>query len=139
MDIIISISIRHLKFKSISQFLALSSVLLVGFGLSGILGAIIGEDFNAYFTYKVLRADPTNNVVIVAIDNKSLDALTQSDFRVLSFSKTIYIELIEKLEKAGAKAIGLDIVLANPDPKEAEFVKILEKYKNVVIAAKVGS
>lgn len=115
------------------------AVLLVGIGLSRLFGAILGGDFNAYFAYKALRADPTNNVVIVSIDNASLDALTQSDFRVLNFSKAVYIDLIEKLEKAGAKSIGLDIVLANPDPKEQEFADVLEKYRNVVIAAKVGS
>jgi hypothetical protein len=71
----------------------------VGFGLSRLFGNIIGVDFNAYFAYKVLRADPTNHIVIVSIDNASLNALTQSDFRVLNFSKSVYIDLIEALQK----------------------------------------
>ncbi len=75
---------------------------------------------------------------MVAIDNRSLDALTQSDLKVLTFSKKMYQDLIEKLEKAGAKAIGLDIVLANPDPNETQLVATLEQYKNITIAAKVG-
>ncbi len=128
-----------MKFKSIPQFLAFFSVLATGYALSWVFGAIIGWDFNAYFVYKVLRADPTNNVVIVAVDNTSLDALTQSDFRVLNFTKSIYIDLIEKLEKDWAKAIGLDIVLANPDPKEADLAKVLDTYKNIVIATKIGA
>lgn len=139
MGIIISLSIRHLKTKSISRFLTFLTVLLVGLGLSRLFGAIVGGDFNAYFAYKALRANPTDNVVIVSIDNASLDALTQSDFRVLNFSKSVYIDLVEKLEKDGAKAIGLDIVLANPDPKERDFADLLAKYGNIVIAAKVGS
>ncbi len=115
------------------------AVLVVGYGLSHVIGLIVGGDFNAYFAYKVLRDAPSGNVVIVAIDNASLDALTQSDFRVLNFTKSTYISLIDRLEKEGAKAIGLDIVLANPDPKEADLAKVLDTYKNVVIAAKVGS
>lgn len=103
------------------------------------MSPVFGIDFNAFFGYRALRADPTGSVVIVSIDNRSLDALTQSDLKVLTFSKKIYIDLIEKLQAAGAKAIGLDIVLANPDPDATRLVEVMDRYKNITIAAKVGN
>jgi CHASE2 domain-containing sensor protein len=53
---------------------------------------------------------------------------------MFTISKKIYIDLIEKLESAGARAIGFDIVFQNKDPDEGAFRDTLEKYKNIVIA-----
>jgi CHASE2 domain-containing sensor protein len=125
--------------KAIRLIFLFSTIFFGGILLSQILYPIFGVDFNAFFAYRALRADPTGSVVIVSIDNRSLDALTQSDLKVLTFSKKIYIDLIEKLQSAGARAIGLDIVLANPDPDAARLVEVMDRYKNITIAAKVGN
>ena len=52
------------------------------------------------------------------IDNASLDELARNDLRIFTFSKDIYIQLFDKLHSLGARAIGLDVVLANPDERE---------------------
>jgi class 3 adenylate cyclase/CHASE2 domain-containing sensor protein len=125
--------------KAIRSIALFSVIFFGGILLSVFLSPVFGIDFNAYFGYRALRADPTGSVVVVSIDNRSLDALTQSDLKVLTFSKKIYIDLIEKLQAAGARAIGLDIVLANPDPDATRLVEVLDKYKNITLAAKVGN
>lgn len=88
--------------------------------------------------YQPSRALPSGKVVLVKIDNESLDSLTKSDFRVLTFSKGVIIDVIKTLRKEGAKSIGLDIVLANPDPREEELSRLLDEKEDIVIAAKVG-
>lgn len=42
------------------------------------------------------------------------------------------------MEKAGAKAIGLDVVFANPDQEEKFANERIVSYGNIVLASKVG-
>ena len=53
----------------------------------------------------------------------------------------IYARLIKNLNKAGAKAIGLDVLFSNPDrydlANDTTFAKALKKYGNVVMAGKI--
>jgi CHASE2 domain-containing sensor protein len=73
----------------------------------------IGLDFNTMFLYQGNYDQSSNKIVIIKIDNKSLDALQKSDLRVLNLSKTVFANTIEKLEEYGAKAIGIDVIFAN--------------------------
>lgn len=77
--------------------------------------------------------------MIVKIDNASLDALSKTDLRILTYTKQVYIDLIERLEEAKVRAIGFDLVLANPDPLEQKLVDRIAAYPNITIAAKLGA
>ncbi|MDQ1343568.1 MAG: Guanylate cyclase protein [Patescibacteria group bacterium] len=99
----------------------------------------IGHDLDFFFLYKTLRGEPSNKIAIVKIDNSSLDELEKTDLRVLNLSKTVFANLIEKLQSEGASAIGMDVIFANRSADQDTLAKALEKWKNVVIAAKVGA
>jgi CHASE2 domain-containing sensor protein len=77
-------------------------------------------------------------VVIVKVDNKTLDALQSTDLRVLSFTKTKFADLLTKLENHGARAIGIDIVFANKSSDVNILANVLKKYRNIVIGTKIG-
>ena len=95
----------------------------------------VGVDFNTLFLYRDNYDTSSNQIVIIKIDPESLDELQKTDFRVLSLSKTVYANLIEKLESLGARAIGFDIIFANRSTDELVFKEALEQYKNIVIGA----
>jgi adenylate cyclase len=99
----------------------------------------IGLDFNTMFLYQGNYDQSSNKIVIIKIDNKSLDALQKSDLRVLNLSKTVFANTIEKLEEYGAKAIGIDVIFANQSDDANKLRNTLEKYKNIVIGAKIGN
>jgi len=63
---------------------------------------------NSLFT----RNEPSKDIVIVAIDNASIDPANNLG-RFADWSRTYYAEVIQKLEKAGAKVIGFDLLLYN--------------------------
>jgi hypothetical protein len=86
--------------KAIQAILAFVASLLLGSLLYSTLLGVIGTDFNAFFLYKQLRGEPSGKVVIVRIDNASLDALTKSDLSVLTFTKKTYMDLVSRLEEA---------------------------------------
>ncbi|MGC8595952.1 MAG: CHASE2 domain-containing protein [Candidatus Kryptoniota bacterium] len=82
-----------------------------------------------------IRIGDTSKVVIVQISDQSFEALPNS----FPFPKRYYAKLIENLERAGAKAIGIDIVFDTPskNPKDDSLLSVmLEKYPNVVLAGR---
>lgn len=99
----------------------------------------IGLDFNTMFLYQGNYDQSSNKIVIIKIDNKSLDVLQKSDLRVLNLSKTVFANTIEKLEEYGAKAIGIDVIFANQSDDANKLRNTLEKYQNIVIGAKIGN
>ena len=110
-----------------------------GFVLYILLIVAIGLDFNTIFLYQGNYDKSSDQIVIVKIDNKSLDALEKSDLRVLNLSKTVFANTLERLEWYGAKAIGIDVIFANQSEDAHILRQILEKYKNIVIGAKIGN
>lgn len=55
-------------------------------------------------------------VVIVAIDDKTLDTFTQTNSRFISLGSEqyqVYADTLTYIQKAGARAVGFDIVFAN--------------------------
>lgn len=126
--------------KKATHLLAIWAIsLLATFLAHAALAGPIGHDLDFFFLYKVLRGAPSDKIAIVKIDNTSLDELEKTDLRVLSHSKTVFSNLIERLESEGASAIGLDVIFANRSADQEVLAKTLEKRKNVVIAAKVGT
>ncbi|MCE1190359.1 MAG: CHASE2 domain-containing protein [Ignavibacteria bacterium] len=57
--------------------------------------------------------------------------------------RTIYAKAIENLNKAGVKAIGIDIIMANPDQYNRQndtlLLNTIRKYHNVVVAGKIDN
>lgn len=99
---------------------------------------LIGHDVDFFFMYKTMRGEPSGKVAIVKIDNASLDRFGRTDLRVLNFSKSVFADLVEKLESARAASVSLDVVFANRSEDEAALARTLRKYPNVVIAARLG-
>lgn len=102
----------------------------------------VGDVVDDTLLYK--RIYPENNhqneVVIIKVDKKTLDTLQKSDLRILSFSKTTYATVIEKLiEEYKVAAIWVDIIFANKsyygEKDELQLQDTLEKYKDKVVIA----
>jgi adenylate cyclase len=62
---------------------------------------------------------PDNNVVIVAIDAKSLDGIGR-----FPWPRSVYAQLIDRLTADGVRAIGMDVTLSTPsnDPHNDQLV-----------------
>lgn len=98
------------------------------------------DPFRSFFesaTVSVLRWTPSNSVIIVPIDSKSLDTFWWSDTRTLAIPKSIYLKVLKNILNDGAKSVWFDIVFQNNDPTEPEFAKFVNEHKNVFIAAKL--
>jgi adenylate cyclase len=67
---------------------------------------------------------PNKNIAIVAIDEKSL---RDPELGRWPWTRSKIAEIIEELNRAGAKVIALDIVFAEPDKTGAEARRGLEK------------
>ncbi|NRH20884.1 adenylate/guanylate cyclase domain-containing protein [Candidatus Gracilibacteria bacterium] len=78
----------------------------------------------------------SDNIILVNIDEQSINSLqANGDLKMLTIPKKIYANLVDKIEGAGVKGIGFDIIFQNSDPDQNEFAKTLKKYKNIVIGA----
>lgn len=97
----------------------------------------IGYNLNNYIVFKDNYNPSSWKIVIVKVDNKSLDALQKSDLKILNIQKTVFANTIEVLEKSWVKAIWIDIVFANNSSDIEVLNKVLNKYKNIIIAAKM--
>lgn len=71
-------------------------------------------------------APASDDIVIVAIDEESLSALGR-----WPWPRRLHAEAIEALEEAGAKGVGLNIILAEPDFRDPEG--------DAMLAAKIAS
>lgn len=77
-------------------------------------------------------------ISIVAIDDATLKARSQGGMgRWQNFERAYYAQAITNLKKAGALAIGVDILLSEPNRKEDDLIlgKALEDTKNVVLVS----
>ncbi len=78
-----------------------------------------------------------NPIIIVSIDDQSYDGIGE----VWPWSREKYAHLISNLNKAGAKVIGIDVVMDIPryDKPEGDdaLADTLKKYHNVVLIGKV--
>ncbi len=89
------------------------------------------------FLYFESENNTSDDIVLVAIDDKSFKIRNASELGTLKFEKSDYAQVIENLEQAGAKVIGVDIILSEiSDEKDRDvLVNTLEKYDNVILAA----
>lgn len=79
-------------------------------------------------------------VVIVEITQDSYEGIP-SPYNTWPWPKSYFAHLINNLTKAGVRAIGIDIVMSNPDQFSAEndsmLAQAIRKNRNVVLAGKV--
>ncbi|HMD14309.1 MAG TPA: CHASE2 domain-containing protein, partial [Bacteroidota bacterium] len=79
----------------------------------------------------------TSNVVIVEISQESFKSLPDK----WPWPRSYYTRLIRNLKRAGAKAIGIDVVFSSGDAQhpenDEEFRKALHEAGNVVLVGKV--
>lgn len=71
---------------------------------------------------------PSEDVVLVAIDELSLDRLGRWPWR-----RNIHAELITKLREAGAKTIVFDILFSEPSPDDPELAAAMKAHGNVIL------
>lgn len=79
---------------------------------------------------------PEDRIKIVKIDEKSLKAIGK-----FPWDRSVYAQLIEKLEQSGAAAIGIDVVLAEPSKNPADdraLSDVLAKYHNVIVPVQIN-
>lgn len=78
-------------------------------------------------------------IIILAIDDQS-DESTPDRW---PWPRSYFAHVIENLNDAGAKVIGVDVIFDQPDKHGAEsddqLANVLKKYKNVVLSGKVTS
>jgi adenylate cyclase len=78
----------------------------------------------------------TAQVVIVEITQNTYDAIPNK----WPWPRDVYAKVIENLNSAGAKAIGIDIVMSNPindaAAGDSALFHTIRKYKNVVVSGK---
>lgn len=79
----------------------------------------------------------SKDIILIAIDDKSLEIKNTSEINTLTFDKADYAKLIENLENAGAKTIGIDIIFTEKSSEEDQsvLVETLKKYDNIILAA----
>jgi adenylate cyclase len=79
----------------------------------------------------IIERQPDDRIKIIKIDNKSLNAIGK-----FPWDRSVYAQIIEKLEQSGVAAIGIDVVMAEPSKNSADdkaLADVLAKYKNVIL------
>lgn len=74
-----------------------------------------------------VREPVSNDVVIVAIDNKSIQELG-----IWPWPRNLHGELIKKLEEGGAAAIGYDVTFSEKGVNDEDFFDDISGYNNLV-------
>ncbi len=132
---------RNLKHILVIAMITLFAI----FGVMRLFGSTFSIPITHFFVYRENIAPlnwlytyhfrPSPDIAIIKIDDTTLNTLqAKSDIKTLTLSKSIYTDLIEKLEAVGVKGIAFDIVFQNVDPDEEKFASTLTRYPNVVIA-----
>ena len=94
--------------------------------------------FDDVILYHSLEKSHPWDVVIITIDDKTLDSFQEWDLTVLSFSKELHAQVIENLfEKYEAKVVWVDIVYANKsklwEEDENTLKSVFEKYPDRIV------
>jgi adenylate cyclase len=77
------------------------------------------------------RYTPDNNVVVVAIDAKSLDAIGR-----FPWPRSVYAELVDRLTAYGVRGIGMDVTMSTPsnDPdNDTQVAAAIQRNGKVVL------
>jgi adenylate cyclase len=122
---------KLLKFTGLGVTLLLLMALIVSRGM--FLGLQKGLQ-NKFYDF----ASPSDQIVIVAIDEKSLSEDALGKFE--KWPRAVYAKAIDTLNEAGASAIGIDVTLPdrslNGDGDDQLLADALTANPNVVLAAR---
>lgn len=108
--------------------------------LSLVLAAVISLIVCLLFYFKIfswldlnltdrlfIRGPVTNEVVIIGIDNRSIQSIGE-----WPWSRAYHGRLIQKLEEGGARVIGYDVTFAEKGVGDKDFFEIINQYNNLV-------
>lgn len=99
--------------------------------------SLIDRRFQARGPISTVRT--SSNIVIVEISQESFRNLPEK----WPWPRSYYTHLIRNLKRAGARAIGLDIIFSSSDPRnpanDEEFRRALQDAGNVVLAGSIES
>jgi adenylate cyclase len=108
--------------------------LLIG---SGIIFSLLLFLIQPFFTFNLWISDeflnaasPAQNIVVVGIDDKSLEIYGKWS----EWPRNLHAQAITNLSKAGATVIGYDVIFSNSSPDDATFAEAISKAGNVVLA-----
>ena len=125
----------------------LITLILLGAYLWNFLALVDAENYaQDWFMRSGRRVPPDPRLVLVGIDRPSyaqdiLPAEAEADpvldalRRNFPWSRNVWAVLIERLANAGAKAIVIDLVFANPGEGDDALQQVLEKHKDKVVIA----
>jgi len=89
------------------------------------------ENFAYDLAYERLSPDPPADIVIIAIDDTSLQPQHQGRW---PWSRRTHVDLLAKLGEA--RVVAFDVIFAEPEPgADAEFAQAIAAAGNVVLAA----
>ena len=74
---------------------------------------------NAYF----VSQETSDTVVIVALDNASLEAYGRS---VVAWDRSVYADLLMILNEGGARVVGLDVLFAEPTSEDDVLIEAMD-------------
>jgi len=78
------------------------------------------------------------DVIIITISDKSETTVPER----FPFPRHYYARAIRNLNRAGVKAIGIDLTFEQPDPRgehnDRELFKTIQQYRNVIVAGKTA-
>ncbi|MBA4250723.1 MAG: hypothetical protein C0425_09960 [Chlorobiaceae bacterium] len=81
-----------------------------------------------------------SEVIILEITQETYDGLPHP-YNIWPWPRIIFSKIIENLNEAGAKVIGIDLIMSNQDRlsplNDSSLVAAIKKYKNVIVAGKV--
>ncbi|WP_314004234.1 adenylate/guanylate cyclase domain-containing protein [uncultured Paenibacillus sp.] len=107
--------------------------LLASLGTGGSLNFVESTLQDAVRKQSDAERAPLNEIKIIKIDQASLDQLGQ-----FPWDRALYAQVIDMLMQAGAKAVALDVVLAEPgaNPEsDAAMAEVMAKYPDVYLPA----
>jgi len=123
------------KIRRLTRRRLIHAAVLAGVGAAFILLILLVQPFytfNLWFADQFLQSEtPTSNVVIVGVDDASLERYGKWS----EWSRSLHISAVDNLAAAGATAIGYDIIFANSSPADGAFAAAIERAGNVVLAA----
>ena len=110
--------------------------ILIALGIGAILVLLVYfvqpfATINRWFTDQLfLDTKPSSDIVIVAVDDKSLQEYGGWPWR----DRSLHASAVNNLKEAGAAAIGFDVLFADEYDNAPVFAEALEKAGNVVLA-----
>ncbi|WP_270170165.1 CHASE2 domain-containing protein [Paenibacillus sp. SYP-B4298] len=124
---------KWLKLGAATMMISMFWIFLASLGSGGTLNFVETPLRDLMRQKSDAERAPDNRIKIIKIDEDSLEQLGQ-----FPWDRSLYAELITMLAEAGAEAIFLDIVLAEPgqNPEaDAYMAEVMGRYGNVILPA----